>query len=270
MRKPASVRTRGRRDPRRVRPGVLLGHRVGVLRLAAQARAAASGRSARACRGRARCRRSGCATRGRSSSGRSAPRRAPTRRGSSPGRRARPRAGRRSGARRARRRRIASTSAGGSTPPARSAISSRGISTSSTNRRARSCSSVWAGVNVARARRLDQRHGVPPTASSARRAVLARAGRRRAARGAGRPGCARRRCTIAGGVRDRRVVAAGARRGEVGRLAQPREVRRLAAAQDERLGARGLARGVAGEPSAARARTAARRSPPGARAPAPG
>ena len=47
-----------------------------------------------------------------------------------------------------------------------------------------------------------------------------------------------------GRVRHGGVVAAVPRRGELGRLAQPCQVRRLAAAQDERLGAGGLARDV--------------------------
>ena len=154
----------------------------------------------------------------------------------------------------------------GSTPPARSAISSRGISTSSTKRRARSWSSAWAGVSVPR----------PGSRSASRRPSH---GFERLARVLARPAAAGQPEQQAGlvahdvahdlrGVRDL-GVALRRPRGELRRLAQPREVRRLAAAQDERLGALRLAGGVGGErpPSAA---AAARRSPPGARAPARG
>ena len=76
-------------------PGVLLGHRVGVVQLAAQRRAQPAVDLRRASRGRARCRRSGRARTARWSSGRTAPRPRTTRRASSPGRRARARAARR-------------------------------------------------------------------------------------------------------------------------------------------------------------------------------
>ena len=93
---PAAVDPRrGGRDARRVGARVLLGDRVRVVQLAAQRRAAASGRSAPASRGRARCRPSGRARTARWSSGRTAPRRGTTRRASSPARRARARAARR-------------------------------------------------------------------------------------------------------------------------------------------------------------------------------
>ena len=102
-------------------PASRLGHRVGVLAPRRAGSAAASGRSAPRSRPTRRCRRSGCARRARSSSGRAAPRPAPTSCATSPGRRAR-RACRpplRPAARPAAR--IAATSSAGSRPPAGSA-----------------------------------------------------------------------------------------------------------------------------------------------------
>ena len=169
-------------------------------------------------------------------------------------------------------RRTASTSASGSTPPARSAISSRGISSSSTKRRARSRSSAWAGVSSPAPGGLDQRHGVllrhglerlpcrlAPPAAAGQPEQQARPGFHHLAHDPGR-------------VRDLRIGAPRPGRGELRRLAQPREVRRLAAAQDERLRASGLAVGIGSR----RGRAARRRGPQhghrraAARAPAPG
>ena len=137
---PAAARQRlgRRRDPRRVRAGVRLGHRVGVLAPRRAGSAAASGRSARR-PGRPDV------VGVRDVPGERVRRAAellldqrPRRRATSPGRRARRACRPPSRPAAMRPARIAATSSAGNRPPARSAASSRGISSSSTKRRARS------------------------------------------------------------------------------------------------------------------------------------
>ena len=166
-------------------------------------------------------------------------------------------------------RRTASTSASGSTPPARSAISSRGISSSSTNRRARSeappgrrSTRPRPGSRSASPSSSAMFEGLPcplaPPAAAGEPEQEARLVLHHLAHDPGR-------------LRDLRIGAPRPGRGELRRLAQPREVRRLAAAQDERLRASGLAVGIGSRRgrAARRSRTAARPSPRAGRAPAP-
>ena len=166
-RQPPSIARRGRRDARRVRAGVLLGHRVGVVQLAAQRGLQLAldllGRAVRehvvgasgTCQESAFVERPNCSSTRNHSTWRPALAAVLARVQAAGRARARaPRAGSRA------------TSSSGRRRRARSASTSRGISTSSTNARARACSSRSGVMRVGR-RRSPWRPERPARASAA-------------------------------------------------------------------------------------------------------